>query len=146
MTVEQVLTLVEKGFTRDDIMKLTGDGSFTSTVSASDSGTAGADPGPVSSRPDQDAKPDAKQVNAGPAENAKDDPEPKEPAAAAAEPTETEKRLDSIEQSISKLIKSIQANNLKSDAFGKQADSLEEQTDRIMASIIRPEHNKGKDD
>ena len=147
MTVEQVLTLVDKGFTRDDIMKLTGDGSFTSTVPAADSGTAGADPGPVSSRPDQDAKPDAKQVNAGPAENAKDDPEPKEPAAAAAEPTETEKRLDSIEQSISKLIKSIQANNLKSDAFGKQADSLEEQTDKIMASIIRPEHNnKGKDD
>ena len=148
MTVEQVLTLVEKGFTRDDIMKLTGDGSFTSTVPAADSGAAGADPGPVSSRPDQDAKPDAKQLNAGPAENAKDDPEPKEPAAAAAEPTETEKRLDSIEQSISKLIKSIQANNLKSDAFGKQADSLEEQTDKIMASIIRPEHkdnNKGKE-
>ena len=146
MTVDQVLTLVEKGFTRDDIMKLTGDGSFTSTVPAADSGAAGADPDPVSSRPDQNAKPDAKQVNAGPAENAKDDPEP-EPAAAAAEPTETEKRLDSIEQSISKLIKSIQANNLKSDAFGKQADSLEEQTDKIMASIIRPEHiNNGKDD
>ena len=141
MTVEQVLTLVDKGFTRDDIMQLIGDGSITSTVPDTDSGTAGADPGPVSSRPDQDAKP----VNAGPAENAKDDPEP-EPAAAAAEPTETEKRLDSIEQSISKLIKSIQANNVKSDSFGEQGGSLEEQTDRIMASIIRPEHNnKGKE-
>ena len=143
MTVEQVFTLLDKGFSRDDIMKLTGDGSFTSTVPAADSGAAGADPGPDPSLPDQAAKP----VNAGPAENAKDDPEP-EPAAAAAEPTETEKRLDSIEQSISKLIKSIQATNLKSDAFGKQADSLEEQTDRIMASIIRPEHNnnnKGKE-
>jgi hypothetical protein len=142
MTVEQVLTLVEKGFTRDDIMKLTGDGSTSSHVPEADSGAAGADPGPVSSRPDQAAKP----VNAGPAENAKDDPEPKEPAAAAAEPTETEKRLDSIEQSISKLIKSIQANNVKSDSFGEQGGSLEEQTDRIMASIIRPEHiNKGKE-
>lgn len=141
MTVEQVLTLVENGFTRDDIMKLTGDGSTSSHVPEADSGAAGADPGQVNPSPDQAAKP----VNAGPAENAKDDPEP-EPAAAAAEPTETEKRLDSIEQSISKLIKSIQANNLKSDAFGKQADSLEEQTDKIMASIIRPEHNnKGKE-
>ena len=143
MTVEQVFTLLDKGFSRDDIMQLIGDGSTPSPVPATDSGTAGADPGQEnSSSPDQDAKP----VNAGPAENAADDPEPKEPAAAA-EPTATEKRLDSIEQSISKLIKSIQANNLKSDAFWKQADSLEEQTDKIMASIIRPEHNnKGKDD
>ena len=140
MTVEQVLTLVEKGFTRDDIMQLIGDGSTSSHVPAADSGAAGADPGPDPSLPDQAAKP----VNAGPAENAKDDPEP-EPSAAAAEPTETEKRLDSIEQSISKLIKSIQTNNLKSDAFGNQADSLEDQTDKIMASIIRPEHNKGKE-
>lgn len=148
MTVEQVLTLVDKGFSRDDIMQLIGDGSFTSTVPAADSGTAGADPGPVSSRPDQDAKPDAKPVIAGPAENEKDDPEPEKPAAAAAEPTATEKRLDSIEQSISKLIKSIQASNLKSDSFGETGGSLEEQTDRIMESIIRPEHkdnNKGKD-
>ena len=144
MTVEQVLTLVEKGFSRDDIMQLIGDGSFTSTVSASDSGTAGADPGQDRSSPAQDAKPE-KEITAGPAADAADDPEP-EPAAAAAEPTATEKRLDSLEESISKLIKSIQANNLKSDSFGKQADSLEDQTDRIMASIIRPEHNnKGKE-
>ena len=142
MTVEQVLTLVDKGFTRDDIMQLIGDGSTPSPVPATDSGTAGGDPGQDRSSP----VPDAKPVNAGPAENAKDDPEPEEPAAAAAETTATEKRLDSLEASISKLIKSIQASNLKSDSFGEQGGSLEEQTDRIMASIIRPEHNnKGKD-
>ena len=140
MTVEQVLTLVEKGFSRDDIMQLIGDGSTTSPVPASDSGSAGADPGRVLSSPDQDAKPE-KTISAGPAADAADDPEPEKPAAAA-EPTATEKRLDTLEQSISKLIKSIQANNLKSDAFGKQADSLEEQTDKIMASIIRPERSK----
>ena len=135
MTVEQVLTLVEKGFSRDDIMKLIGDGSNPSPVPATDSGTAGADPGQEnSSSPDQDAKP----VNAGPAENAKDDPEPEKPAAAA-EPSATEKRLDTLEESISKLIKSIQANNLKSDSFGEMADSLEDQTDKIMRTIIRPE-------
>ena len=149
MTVEQVLTLIDKGFSRDDIMQLIGDGSPTSPhVPATDSGAAGADPGQGnSSSPDQDAKPE-KKIIAGPAADAKDDPEPeKKPAAAAAEPTATEKRLDSLEASISKLIKSIQANNVKSDSYGKQADSLEEQTDRIMASIIRPEHNnKGKED
>lgn len=136
MTVEQVLTLVEKGFSRDDIMQLIGDGSTSSHVPVTDSVTDGADPGQVCPSPDQAAKP----VNAGPAENAKDDPEP-EPAAAAAEPTATEKRLDSIEQSISKLIKSVQANNLKTDAFGGAADSLEETTDKIMAAIIRPERS-----
>ena len=137
MTVEQVLTLVEKGFSRDDIMKLIGDGSSISHVPDTDSGTAGADPGSVSSSPDQDAKP----VNAGPAGDASDDPEPEKPAAAAAEPTATEKRLDSLEESISKLIKSIQANNLKSDSFGGAVDSLEETTDKIMAGIIRPERS-----
>lgn len=133
MTVEQVLSLVEKGFSRDDIMQLIGDGSTPSPVPATDSGAAGADPGQGSSSPDQAAKPE-KPLSAGPAADAADDPEP-----ASAEPTATEKRLDSIEQSISKLIKSIQANNVKSDSFGKQADSLDEQTDKIMASIIRPE-------
>lgn len=141
MTVEQVLTLVEKGFTRDDIMKLTGNGSTSSHVPEADSGAAGADPGQVNPLPDQAAKPE-KEITAGPAADAKDDPEPeKKPAAAAAEPTATEKRLDSIEQSISKLIKSVQANNLKTDAFGGAADSLEETTDKIMAGIIRPERS-----
>lgn len=140
MTVEQVLTLVDKGFSRDDIMTIIGDGSTISHGPATDSGSAGADPGSGSSSPDQDAK----QVNAGPAADAADDSEP-EKSAAAAEPTATEKRLDSIEQSISKLIKSIQANNVKTDAFGKQqADSLDEQTDKIMASIIRPEKGVNK--
>ena len=141
MNVEQVLTLVEKGFSRDDIMKLIGDGSSISHVPATDSGTAGADPGQDnSSSPDQAAKPE-KEISAGPAADAADDPEPGKPAAAAAEPTATEKRLDSLEESISKLIKSIQANNLKSDSFGGAADSLEEQTNKIMAGIIRPERS-----
>ena len=141
MTVDQVLTLVEKGFSRDDIMLLIGDGSSISHVPATVSGSAGADPGQDnSSSPDQAAKPE-KEITAGPAADAADDPEPEKPAAAAAVPTATEKRLDSLEESISKLIKSIQANNLKSDSFGGAADSLEETTDKIMAGIIRPERS-----
>lgn len=75
----------------------------------------------------------------------------KEPEKAPAAPAdqkadETEKRLAGIEQSISDLIKTLQAENIKRDSFGGAPDSLEEQTDRIMASIIRPETAKRKDD
>lgn len=72
----------------------------------------------------------------------------KDPTPAPADPKaeETEKRLAGIEKSISDLIKTIQAENRQKDSFGGTPDSLEEQTDRIMASIIRPETAKRKDD
>ena len=82
------------------------------------------------------------------------EPEKKTASAPAQEPEtktaapadETEKRLAGIEKSISDLIKTIQAENIKKDSFGGTPDSLEEQTDRIMSSIIRPETAKRKDD
>ena len=52
---------------------------------------------------------------------------------------ETEKRLTSIEKNISDLVKTIQLQNLKHDSFNTNPDSLEDQTDKIMESIIRPE-------
>ena len=56
------------------------------------------------------------------------------------EPSETDKRLDALETSISKLVKTLQESNLKNSSFNSDsADSLEAQTDKIMASIIRPE-------
>ena len=58
------------------------------------------------------------------------------------EPNETEKRLSGIEKSISDLMKAIQTNNLRNDSFGEKPESLEEETDRIMKSIIRPEIEK----
>ena len=50
-----------------------------------------------------------------------------------------EARLSGIEKGIADLMKTIQANNLRSDSFNQQTDSLETATDKIMASIIRPE-------
>lgn len=50
-----------------------------------------------------------------------------------------EARLSGIEKGIENLMKTIQVNNLKSDSFNQQTDSLETATDKIMASIIRPE-------
>ena len=58
---------------------------------------------------------------------------------------ETEKRLSSIEASINSLVKAIQKQNLLNDHINSNDETLEQQTDAIMKSIIRPEHNR-KDD
>ena len=112
MTVDQVFQLLEKGFTRDDIMKLES----------------------VKAEGIQEPKEEPKKEE--PKEETKQDPPEK---------TETEKRLDSIESNIASLVKAIQQQNLKNDHFDTPADTLEEQTDKIMASIIRPEPAKKGD-
>ena len=72
----------------------------------------------------------------------KPDPEPQPTPDQKPEPSNTDKRLDSIEETITKLIKTIQAGNVRDDRMKDNPDSLEEQTDKIMASIIRPEKAK----
>ena len=113
MTGDQVLKLLESGFTVDEIRKM------QEPVPA-------PEPQP---EPQQEPEPEPERQQ----ETA---PEPqKEP-----EPSETDKRLDALETSISKLVKTLQESNLKNSSFHSDpADSLEAQTDKIMASIIRPE-------
>lgn len=53
--------------------------------------------------------------------------------------TAFEDRLSGIEKTMNTLIKTIQAQNRLNDSFGSAGESLEEKTDKIMASIIRPE-------
>ena len=53
-----------------------------------------------------------------------------------------ETRLDGIEKRITDLIKAVQTSNVKKDSFNNPSDSLEEETDKIMRSIIRPEFNR----
>ena len=93
MTGDQVLKLLESGFTAEEIRKM------------------------------QDPAPEPQ-------------PEPqKDP-----EPSETEKRLGALETSIAKLVKTLQESNLRNSSFNSAGtDSLEAQTDKIMASIIRPD-------
>ena len=118
MTIDQVMLLVEKGFSRDDIMKLT----ETATQENVD---------PVEPAQEQQTQ----------------EPE-QEPAqtedAATQEPNETDKRLAGIENNISALIKTIQASNLLNNSHGGSTQSLDDQTDAIMASIIRPNTEKEK--
>ena len=111
MTGDQVLKLLESGFTVDEIRKMQ---------------EPAPEPQPEAQQ-EQEPEPERQQETA---------PEPHtEP-----EPSETEKRLGALETSIEKLVKTLQESNLKKAFFNSEpADSLEAQTDKIMASIIRPE-------
>lgn len=110
MTVDQVFQLLDKGFSRDDIMKLT----------------------------ETDVVTDAQPEQTEPEQPQETEPEQK-PVTQPEEQDQTGQRLDSIEQSISKLVNAIQLQNLRNDSFGSSGETLEEKTDKIMASIIRPE-------
>lgn len=118
MTGDQVLKLLESGFTAEEIRKMQ---------------EPAPEPQPEPQK-EQEPEPERQQETA---------PEPqKDP-----EPSETEKRLGALETSIEKLVKTLQESNLRKASFNSDpADSLEAQTDKIMAGIIRPEHNnKGKE-
>ena len=56
-----------------------------------------------------------------------------------------ETRLDGIEKRIGDLIKAVQTSNVKNDSMKTPSDTLEDETDKIMRSIIRPEVER-KDD
>ena len=120
MTIDQVMLLVEKGFTRDDIMQLTGTAQQETSVpdEPAQEQTSDQDPEPVQ-EPEKKPEPEKKQ-----------------------EPNETDKRLAGIENNISALIKTIQTSNLLNNSHGGNEKSLDDMTDSIMASIIRPETGK----
>ena len=56
-----------------------------------------------------------------------------------------ETRLEGIEKRINDLIKAVQTSNVKNDSIKNPSDTLEDETDKIMRSIIRPEVER-KDD
>lgn len=116
MTGDQVLKLLESGFTAEEIRKMQ------------------QDPAP---EPQKDPQPEPqKEQEPEPERQQETAPEPQQDP----EPSETEKRLGALENSISKLVKTLQESNLKNSSFNSAGtDSLEAQTDKIMASIIRPE-------
>lgn len=128
MNAELLGKLLDAGFSKDEILSLIPAQPMTSQAEA-----ALDDPEPVSAEPE--AQTDAEQKA----------PDP-EPGPAAQTDTAMEERLSGIEKSISDLMKTIQAANRKHDSIGGLPDSLEDETDRIMKSIIRPEHQKRKDD
>lgn len=122
MTYPQIEKLLAAGFNHDEIMQLARDEPMAAPESKEP---------PAAPEPDNPAAPDPEP---GPAAE-KQETEP----AAAPENTETNNRLDALEKSIAALVKSIQTQNVKNDSYGGMPDSLEQQTDKIMMSIIRPD-------
>ena len=118
--------MLDAGFTKEEIMKLIPAEPMTSQADA-----AADDPEPVDAEPEAPAEPEPKAP----------DPVP----GPAADNAAMEKRLSGIEKSISDLVKTMQAENRKRDSIGGLPDSLEDETDRIMKNMIRPE-TKRKDD
>ena len=122
MTYTQIEKLLAAGFNHDEIMQLARD----EPTPSPESQEPAAAPEPVN--------PAAPDPEPGPAAETQET----EPAAAP-EMTETNNRLDALEKSIANLVKSIQTQNVKNDSYGGMPDSLEQQTDKIMMSIIRPD-------
>ena len=117
MTGDQVLKLLESGFTVDEIRKM-------------------QEPAPEPQPDPQPEPPKEQEPESKPERQQETAPEPQTDP----EPSETEKRLGALETSIEKLVKTLQESNLRKASFNSDpADSLEVQTDKIMASIIRPE-------
>lgn len=117
--------MLDAGFTKEEILSL-----IPAEPMASQADAAADDPEPVDAEPAAPAEPEQKAP----------DPEP----GPAADNAAMEKRLSGIEKSISDLVKTMQAENRKRDSIGGLPDSLEDETDRVMKSIIRPE-TKRKD-
>lgn len=122
MTYTQIEKLLAAGFNHDEIMQLARD----EPMAAPEIQEPAAAPEPVN--------PAAPDPEPGPAAETQET----EPAAAP-EMTETNNRLDALEKSIAALVKSIQTQNVRNDSYGGMPDSLEQQTDKIMMSIIRPD-------
>ena len=120
MNTDTLVRLLDAGFTKDEIMKLTE-----------------TQPAPEPKQPAPEQKPKQPAPEQKPEQPAPEqETEPKQPAP---ETGETDKRLTAIENNIAQLVKAVQMNNLKHDSFGSVPDSLETQTDKIMAAIIRPD-------
>ena len=115
MKAELLEKLLDAGFTKDEIIQLARD-------------EPDQDPNPV--EPDQDPNP------------VEPEPKPVQNPGSDTDNDETEKRLSGIEKNLSDLVKAIQLQNLRNDSFSDIGDSLEDKTDKIMMSIIRPEPEK----
>ena len=116
MTIQEVTRLLDAGFSKDEILALVQD--------------------PAASNEQEQSQEQSQEQNQDQNQEEKKDP--------SADP-ETEKRLSSIEASINSLVKAFQKENLLKDRINSNDETLEQQTDDIMKSIIRPEH-KRKDD
>lgn len=93
---------------------------------------------------DDNPQPENPQI---PQDNPQPDPEPSpEPSPDPVPAQEEDHRFDQLNETMQKLIKTIQASNLRNDSIQSMTDTdINSQVDKIMAGIIRPEHEKKGD-
>lgn len=84
-----------------------------------------------------------------PQDNPQPDPEPtpepdpeltQEPAQAQ----EPDNRFNQLNETMTKILKAIQGNNLQNNSIKTIDADIDTQVDKIMGSLIRPEHEKGE--
>ena len=86
-----------------------------------------------------------------PQDNPQPDPEPTpqpdpdptpEPAPEPA--PESDNRFNQLNETMTKILKAIQGNNLQNNSVKTIDADIDTQVDKIMGSLIRPEHEKGE--
>lgn len=126
MTYEQITTLLEKGFTPEMIMTISGSGTASAATPPAADDKAGSDPSGKGDPP-----------NGGEGGEAPPSPTPEgQPKTVPEDRPKTVPALDDVLKEMKELKASIQANNIKTQSVDtlKQGDSVED----VLASIIRP--------
>lgn len=125
MTFEQITTLLDRGFTPEQITMLTNSGDPTSSEQAA----PGGDSNPLESPPET-------------ADNKGSETPPEEPKPAEEPPAATPDSNAAVLDAIADLKKSIQASNIKTMSVDSvDADNALE---KAMSEIIRPSLEKGE--
>ena len=121
MKVDQVIRLLEAGYSKEEIQQMDqGDQETTKQE-------------PVAEPQEPETEPAAAEAEPASA------PEEKGPAAETAPDPKTNERLDGIEKQLKQLIKSIQASNVRRDSYGSAGEDIESQADKAMAALISHE-------
>lgn len=120
MKVDQVIRLLEAGYSKEEIQQM----------EAGNQETPKQEPSAEPQEPE--TEPAAAEQEPASA------PEEKGPAAETAPDPKTNERLDGIEKQLKQLIKSIQASNVRRDSYGSAGDDIETQADKALAALIQP--------
>ena len=84
-----------------------------------------------------------------PQDNPQPDPEPNpestpEPDPEPAPASESDDRFNQLNETMTKILKAIQGNNLQNNSIKTNDADIDTQVDKIMGSLIRPEREKGE--
>lgn len=118
MTFQEISKLLDAGFTHDEIM------GFTDNPEPAKHSAA--------SEPEKAAEPET------PDPTQEDD---KKPSVSSPEPLPD---VDKLTNSIDQLIKTIQASNLAHASFDNKSQTIDQEVDQIMSTLIRPERKDTK--